>query len=136
MEAATANVKLSKVSYVILFVRDVHKALEFYRDKLGMQVKSTSTGWAELDGGGVTIALHHHENGPTKRAEGMPQIVFEVDDITETYETLKSRGVSFLETPRLVHKSAGVMGLAAEFRDRDGNHLSVYGIIKSSDRPM
>lgn len=43
--------------YIMLLQRDVPKAARFYSEGLGLQLKVLTDRWAELDGGGATIAL-------------------------------------------------------------------------------
>jgi len=44
--------------YLIKFVADMDKAVKFYRDVLGLQVKFESPGWSEFGTGKTTLALH------------------------------------------------------------------------------
>ena len=44
--------------YVIKFVADMNKAVKFYRDILGLQLKFESSGWSEFVTGETTLALH------------------------------------------------------------------------------
>ena len=43
--------------YVMLLQRDVPKAARFYSEGLGLHLRVLTDRWAELDGGGTTIAL-------------------------------------------------------------------------------
>ena len=47
-----------KLAYVIEFVRDMNRAVKFYRDVLGFQLKFESPGWSEFVTGETTLALH------------------------------------------------------------------------------
>lgn len=38
----------TKLRYVIKFVADMRKAMNFYRDVLGLQLKFESPGWSEF----------------------------------------------------------------------------------------
>lgn len=44
--------------YVIKFVTDMNKAVKFYRDTLGLQLRFESPGWSEFATGETTLALH------------------------------------------------------------------------------
>ena len=44
--------------YVIKFVTDMNKAVKFYRDTLGLQLRFESRGWSEFATGETTLALH------------------------------------------------------------------------------
>ena len=43
--------------YVLLLQRDVQQAARFYNQALGLPIKVLTERWAELQGGGTTIAL-------------------------------------------------------------------------------
>ena len=89
---ALTDVKLSTISYVIIYVRDANKTKAFYRDTLGLKIKVDESGWVEFDTGTCTIALHSDE----KRQANAPSHaipVFGVKDIYATYEALKAKGV-------------------------------------------
>ncbi len=48
----------AKLGYVIKFVSDMGKAVKFYRDVLGLQLKFESPDWSEFVTGETTLALH------------------------------------------------------------------------------
>lgn len=124
------DVKLSTLSYVILYVRDTQKIVAFYRDTLGLKVRVNEQGWAEFETGSVTLALHHHEGDMPKRNGAEPIVVFNVDDIQGTFEALKAKGVKFEKEPHVVCEAEGKTGKSADFNDPDGNRLSIFGYVK------
>ncbi|HEX9892659.1 MAG TPA: VOC family protein [Gemmatimonadales bacterium] len=93
-----------KVRYVIIFVSDIRRSVAFYRDLLGMTVRGEARNSAELDGGGVTLALHaahvdpdiHHH--PPMLA-GSCRLGFYVDDLTAVHQRLADAGVRCLSPP-------------------------------------
>ena len=113
--------QLSRVSDIILRISDFDQSLGFYRDVLGLHVKGVVPGdWIFLEGDGVELDLHVGEPLP-----GSTEIVFEVDNINEAYQTLAARGVRFHVQPRPVTSTATHDLLAADFRDPDGHILSI-----------
>lgn len=76
--------------HIMLMVKDIPAAVKFYSEGLGLEVKMSSPGWAELDADGTTIAFHGaEENGQS----GNPPILsFHVDDVYDTIATLESMG--------------------------------------------
>ena len=48
----------TQLRYVIKFVADMDKAVKFYRDVLGLNLKFESPGWSEFATGETTLALH------------------------------------------------------------------------------
>jgi catechol 2,3-dioxygenase-like lactoylglutathione lyase family enzyme len=107
----------------MLGVAAVADAVEFYRDRLGLDVRFEMPGFAFLDGGGVTLALSEplakNRGGVTAGLE----IVFGVGGVRQAYAQLQERGVEFLNEPRNVDGT----NWAANFHDPDGYLLSIYG---------
>jgi catechol 2,3-dioxygenase-like lactoylglutathione lyase family enzyme len=118
-----------RVDDVFFNVNDMEKAVDFYRDRLGLPVKYQSADWVELDGGNVTIALRRYGSGP----EGRPELavgegatlVFEVEDIEATKADLEGKGIRFIGGIF----EYGSVKLAA-FEDLNGNVLQVYQHVR------
>lgn len=119
--------RVSKISNIILRVRDLERSLAFYRDQLGMTVLGASQAFAFLDGGGVTLALNAIGEEIEANPPGLVEVVFEVDDVDASHNALTGVGVQFRLAPRVVMSSEGRDLLAADFRDPDGNVLSITG---------
>lgn len=128
--ATKTDVKLSTLSYVIVYVQDAVKAIPFYKDKLGLKVKTQEDGWVELETGSVTLALHALEKGKKHpgRVEGTPIIVFNVDNIYDAVESLKARGVSFEGQPQVACDAGDHEGLCVNFYDPEGNVFSLFAM--------
>ncbi len=131
MKTAT-DVRLNRLSMVILYARDPMKSLAFYRDLLGLKVLEASPEWVELDGGGVHLALHHHPSMPEKRGGAEPWVVFSVDDVRGTYEALLAKGAKFLCAPKQACADETTVGLSADLADPDGNQISIFGMVRAS----
>jgi lactoylglutathione lyase len=125
---AKTDVKLSTISYVILYVKDTAKAVPFYRDVLGMKVRAEEPGWVEIDTGSTVLALHSEEKPPAERS-GCGVVVFGVDDVQAAYESLKEKGVKFRGAPQIVCEAGDKVGKGADFTDPDGNPLSIFGMV-------
>jgi catechol 2,3-dioxygenase-like lactoylglutathione lyase family enzyme len=123
-----ADVRLSRLAMVILYARDPIRSLAFYRDVLGMTVREQSPEWVELDGGGVSIALHVSPK-PVERTDTSPWVVFSVDDVRAAYDALAAKGVRFLKPLTQVCGDEKNRGLAGDFSDPDGNMLSIFGMV-------
>ncbi len=115
--------KLNQISNVMLGVKDLARAVAFYRDKLGLSVKSEIPGFAFLDGGGVILCLSQPLARTSGQIVGATEVVFSVDDVRGAYEALRERGVKFANEPRNVTGSYW----AANFEDPDGHRLSIFG---------
>ena len=119
--------KLTKISIVMLGVRDLSRSVGFYRDKLGLKVQFQSSEFAFLDAGGVTLALAlplaQALGGSSAKIGGASELVFAVDDVQGAYEALSAKGIKFIREP---HNVTGAQW-AANFEDPDGHELSVFG---------
>ena len=96
--------KVNGVATVILFVHDMDRQIEWYRDVLGLGVKSRHGDFAVFDlGGNVQLAIHGGVESDVAGAGQRTTVVLEVDDYDEAKSTLAERGVSMVfenESPR------------------------------------
>lgn len=107
-----------KLNYVIKFVADMNRAVKFYRDVLGFQLKFESPGWSEFVTGETTLALHPaSEKNPT----GTVELGFTAADLQRFHQEMSAKGVRFTMPP--TKQDYG--GLLAEFVDSEGGHCSV-----------
>jgi catechol 2,3-dioxygenase-like lactoylglutathione lyase family enzyme len=133
---------IQRQSHSTIFVTDQQEALEFYRDKLGFEVRTdlpmTDEGdvrWLTLSPKGqpdLEIILAPLTSGPMFDAEKAEQIkrlvqggalgigVFESDDIHGDYERLSKQGVEFVSPPE-----AKFYGIEAIVKDNSGNWFSL-----------
>jgi lactoylglutathione lyase len=107
-----------KLSYVIKFVADMNRAVKFYRDVLGLQLKFESPGWSEFVTGETTLALHP---ASVKNPAGAIELGFRVPDLSQFYEDMRAKGVQFSMPP--TKQDFG--GVLAQFVDSEGGHCSV-----------
>jgi len=123
-----AEFKLTKISIVMLGVRDLARAVKFYHDTLGLKVQFQSSEFAFLDAGEVTLALAiplaQALGGSAAKLGGAAELVFAVDDVRSAYEALSAKGIKFIREP---HNVTGAQW-AANFEDPDGHALSVFGV--------
>jgi lactoylglutathione lyase len=95
-----------QIDYTMVVVSDMERSVAFYRDKLGIPLKFQSPDWTEFQTGTTTLALHGGGVAstappaidPTKQA-GSCSIGFNVEDVDNTYEELKARGIRFVMPP-------------------------------------
>ena len=115
--------KLKQIGVIMLGVKDAQRSAAFYRDKLGLTVKSAFEGFVFLDGDGVTLCLSEALAKNSPPLVGATEVVFSVADVRAAYDALRGKGVDFRHAPRAV---SGPMW-AANFRDPDGHGLSIFG---------
>ena len=102
-------------------VTDMQRAVTFYRDALGLTIKSQSDDWSEVDAGGVLLGLNGREQA-SSGSEGGAVVSFQPDgDIDSEVERLRGNGVEF---------TGGISdhewGRIAPFKDTEGNDLQIY----------
>lgn len=128
--AATPELRLEKMSLVILYAADVARSVRFYRDVLGLRVVEESPQWAQFDGGGTHLAVHPHPKLPAERGVAHPWIVFDVADPHAAYAALVARGVAMKGPLQEVCGDEQRAGLSGDFEDPDGNLLSILGYVR------
>ena len=128
-----------------LVVRDLGKALEFYRDKLGMKPTRRIPVDAEtarqggianspfdiqyMEFGDVNLKLIHFPDAPPSSPAGADgqagfrYITMWVKDITSTYEEWKAKGVEFLSAP--IRRTPEMQMVF--MRDPEGNLIEILG---------
>ena len=131
---------ITRMSHVLIWVKNQQEALEFYRDKLGFEVDTDARigedfRWLTMkikDQPDFEIILMEPVAGMMLDEESAVQLralidkgvlgggVFEADDVYQTYDELKSRGVDFKGPPTVQS-----WGTATVMIDNSGNWFSL-----------
>jgi catechol 2,3-dioxygenase-like lactoylglutathione lyase family enzyme len=130
---------LKQLTHAQVWVTDQDEALEFYTEKLGLELREDVTlpemgnfRWLSVGvpGQDVSITLMAVPGPPVFDEDTRAQIqtllakgasgglFFATDDIQGSYEELKARGVQFLQEP-----TEQPYGVDAGFRDPSGNQF-------------
>ena len=117
--------KLSTIGQIAMVVKDLSRAVAFYRDVLGMKfLFQAPPALAFFDCGGIRLMLDAvKEKDTPERLSSL--IYYKVADLNSTYDTLVSRGVSFDSKPHLIVKMPDHELWMAFFRDGEGNTLAL-----------
>jgi catechol 2,3-dioxygenase-like lactoylglutathione lyase family enzyme len=117
---------LSTIGQIAMTVSDVGRAVEFYRDTLGLRFLFQAPNMAFFDCGGIRLMLAPAEDVPDVKLRWFSSILyFKVDDIEASAEVLKFRGLSFDREPHLVAKMPDHDLWMAFFHDPDDNVLAL-----------
>jgi len=119
---------LSAIEQIAINVKDIDRAVAFYRDQLGMKhLFSAPPNLAFFDCGGIRLML----SPPPKPEFDHPSsiIYFKVDDIQQAYAALADRGVQFEEKPSFVADMGTYDLWLASFRDSENNLLALMGHV-------
>jgi methylmalonyl-CoA/ethylmalonyl-CoA epimerase len=114
---------LSRIAAVMLGVRDLSTAVEFYKNKLGLKVIMQESALALLQCGGIMIGLSPRHAQSAAQIAGATELSFGVDNLRATHKALGEKGVTFMGEPRQVTPT----DWAVHFRDMDGHLLSLFG---------
>ena len=115
--------KLTQINMVLLGVESLDRALPFYRDQLGLNLRNQIEGFAFLDAGAMTLVLSEPLARSRQPKNGAIEIVFPVEHVRAAHEALRAAGVTFIVEPRNINGPFW----AANFLDPDGHLFSVFG---------
>lgn len=113
-----------KLIQIILFIKDMARAVGFYRDLLGFQVvypqglsDFSQEMWVELDAGPCSIALH---GGARETPGDEHQLIFKVDDLEAARQELLAAGIEIGEIRTLEDGKPVASGV-----DPEGHRFSI-----------
>jgi lactoylglutathione lyase len=116
-----------RVGVVILLVSNMEKSVKFYRDTLGLPIKTKSKDWTEFFNNDTVMALHPaKKKSNIKTGSGM-LVGFEVGDLEATVKKLKEKKVRFFKKPK-----EEPFGKHAIVKDPDGHLISIAEIKEKS----
>jgi catechol 2,3-dioxygenase-like lactoylglutathione lyase family enzyme len=116
-------IQLSHIVAVMLGVRDLAPALDFYKNKLGLKVIMQEPSLALLQGGTVMLGLSRGHVNLAGHVAGATEVVFGVENVRATHKAMTAQGITFMTEPRQATPTDWV----AHFKDPDGHLLSVFG---------
>ncbi|HEX5131488.1 MAG TPA: VOC family protein [Candidatus Krumholzibacteria bacterium] len=122
---------LSTIGQVAITIKDLPRAIAFYRDTLGVPMLFEAPGMAFFQAGDVRLMM-----GPSEGTQGAnlsSLIYFRVDDIQIACRELEARGVVFTHAPRLIHRGQKADLWLAFFNDPDGNALALMSEVPRRD---
>ncbi len=130
------NLELKKVDYIVVFVQNMTRSIDFYRKILQLPLRFSSPEWTEFETGETTLALHGLGDGASpsanpnpkrKNVAGAAHIGFQVPNVQTVYEHLQSKGVNFSQAPT---ERPGEGILLAVAHDPDGLEISFSQPLK------
>ena len=91
------------MKYIILYVNDFEKSMDFYKGILGLPIKMQQDTYVEFDTGATTLSINSRKdvkeltglNVPESPASSQTfEVGFVVKDVVATIETLRQQGVT------------------------------------------
>ncbi len=113
---------LRDLAFTILYVDDMERATEFYRDVIGLPLAYSTRGWTQFDTQGAALVLHPKvpQQKDAPRRANSTHIAFRVDDLDAEYRRLAEREVRFHAPP-----ASANFGKHATLIDPDGNEIDL-----------
>ncbi|MGI8896909.1 MAG: VOC family protein [Pyrinomonadaceae bacterium] len=126
--ADTTNFGLSKIGQIAVNAHDLDRAVDFYRDLLGMKhLFSVPSKMAFFDCDGLRLMLSLPEKPEFDHPSSI--LYFKVDNIQQAAQTLTDRGVHFEEPPVFVANMGAYNLWMASFRDSENNLLALMSEV-------
>jgi methylmalonyl-CoA/ethylmalonyl-CoA epimerase len=116
--------KLSAIGQIAMPVKDLPRAVEFYRDRLGIDLLfQAPPGLAFFKCGDIRLLIEVPAQPEFQHPGSL--LYFVVGDIDAAYADLKERGVTFRGAPHLVARMPDHELWMAFFDDGEGNTLAL-----------
>jgi methylmalonyl-CoA/ethylmalonyl-CoA epimerase len=109
---------LASIGQVAITVKELQRAIRFYRDALGLRFLFETPEMAFFDCGGMRLMLGYSTHGDATYSS---IIYYNTADIQGTVDLLRGQGVQFDAPPRMVVKMPDHNLWMAFFHDSEGN---------------
>jgi methylmalonyl-CoA/ethylmalonyl-CoA epimerase len=120
---------LQTIGQISINAKDLARAVGFYRDVLGLTfLFEAPPQLAFFDCGGVRLMLGRAEKAEFDHPGSV--LYYKVADIQASYETLRGRGVSFIDEPHVIARLPDHVLWMCFFHDTEGNTLALMSEAK------
>jgi predicted enzyme related to lactoylglutathione lyase len=113
---------LTAVGQVAVDVRDLDRAVAFYRDRLGMKFLFAVPSMAFFDLSGLRLLLNQVTDTDDQRSS---VLYYKVDDLDTSFQDLSGRGVQFSGEPAKIADMEDHQLWMAFFNDSEENTLAL-----------
>jgi methylmalonyl-CoA/ethylmalonyl-CoA epimerase len=119
-----STTRLSRIGQIAVTVKDLPRAIEFYRDRLGMQfLFQAPPALAFFQCGDIRLLVEVPADQEFQRPGSV--LYFVVDDLAAAYADLRDRGVPFRGEPHLIARMPDHELWMAFFDDEQGNTFAL-----------
>jgi len=113
------TILVQKVGQIGVPVKDLNRALDFYKEKLGLTLLFNTDRLAFFKCDELRIMLTLPESEEFSKSSSV--IYFQVNNIRDSYEDLLSKEVIFIDEPHVVAKVGQIETWMAFFKDTEEN---------------
>ena len=125
---ANSGFGLRRVGQIGVNIRDLDRAVAFYRDNLGMRLLFRTPALAFFDCAGVRLMLSLPERATFDHPSSI--LYFTVEDLRMAYRTLSARGVIFVDEPHMIAQMPDHELWMAFFNDTEGNTHALMSEVR------
>jgi len=125
---------LGRIAQVALPVKDLPRAIAFYRDSLGMRFLFETPALAFFDAGGVRLMLAAPDAQGAGDDRRSSVLYFAVKDVDQAQRALRARGVHFVREAHVAARMEHHDLWMAFLEDGEGNTLAVMSEVARSRR--
>ena len=120
--------QIQKIGQIGIPVKDLERAIHFYKEKLGLPLLFTAGSLAFFDCNGTRLLLSLPETEEFAHASSV--LYLQVENIRESYEELLGKDVTFIDEPHMVAKMGQTETWMAFFKDgEDNTHALMSEVI-------
>ena len=126
--AASSGISIQQIGQIAINVHDTSRAVEFYRDTLGLPLLFTAGKLAFFNCGGVRLMLSPPERPEFDHPASI--LYFKVADIQAAHARLVERKVKIEGEPHVVARMPDHDLWLAEFRDSEENIMALMSEVR------
>jgi methylmalonyl-CoA/ethylmalonyl-CoA epimerase len=124
----SASPAVTSIAQIAINAKDIARAREFYRDKLGLAfLFDAGPSMTFFDCGGVRLMISLPSSAEFDHPSSI--IYFKVADIHAAHAQIAARGVAFATPPHVIARGGGREIWLAEFRDSEQNVLALMSEV-------
>lgn len=120
---------IQKIGQIGVPVKDLNRALDFYKEKLGLSLLFNTNSMAFFECNGLRLMLTLPEKEEFALSSSV--IYFEVNNIKDTYERLLSKEVTFIDEPHVVAKMGQTETWMVFFKDTEDNTHALLSEVEA-----
>ncbi len=127
-----------RLGAIILLVSDIERSTNFYKDTLGLPLKTKSSEWVEFFTKDTTLALHPvKKESKVRPGAGGVLVGFMINDLESTVGVLKEKRVKFFKQLRnesfgkhaIIEDPDGYLISIAEIKSKPAEEFDLLGLL-------
>ena len=125
---AMTGIEINQIGQIAINIHNTDRAVEFYRDTLGLKLLFAAGHLAFFDCGGVRLMLSPPEKPEFDHPSSI--LYFKVQDIQSAHTELVRKNVKTEDQPHLIAKMADHDLWLSSFRDSEGNLMCLMSEVR------